>query len=91
MTRSSDPAPDGTASDPVPDGTADGEEQTEPKTVWQAIRLDLIPLVLALGALVVNVVSPDVLSPGLAPLLFLAAAWVAYRIYRKVEAARAAR
>jgi len=78
------------ASDPVPDGAAD-EEPAEPKTVWEAIRLDLIPLVLAVGALVVNVVSPDVLSPGLAPLLFLAAAWVAYRIHRKVQAVRARR
>jgi hypothetical protein len=32
-----------------------------------------------------------VLSPGLAPLLFIAAAWVGYRIYRKAEAVRARR
>lgn len=73
---------------PEPGGTADGE-QAEPTTVWAAIRLDLVPLVLAVGALVVNVISPDVLSPGLAPLLLIAAAWVAYRIYRKVQAVRA--
>jgi hypothetical protein len=90
VTPAPGPVPDVAARGPVPDGTAEGEP-AEPRTVWEAIRLDLIPLGLALGALVVNVVSPDVLSPGLAPLLFIAAAWVGYRIYRKAEAVRARR
>lgn len=65
------------------------EEGTAPTTVWAAVRFDLIPLVLALGALVVNMVSPDALSPALTPLLFVAIAWVAYRIHRKVQTVRA--
>ncbi|MFN2319728.1 MAG: hypothetical protein ABR500_08615 [Dermatophilaceae bacterium] len=73
---------------PSDEGAADADE---PATVWAAIRLDLIPLVLALGALVVNLVSPDSLSPALTPLLLLAIAWVAYRIYRKVQAVHAHR
>lgn len=72
---------------PPPDDDA-GEEATEPTTVWAAIRLDLIPLVLALAALVVNLVSPDALSPALTPLLLVAIGWVAYRIHRKVQAVR---
>ena len=76
---------------PTPTGDADDEAAAEPTTVWAAIRLDLIPLVLALGALAVNLVRPDALSPALTPLLFVAIGWVAYRIYRKVEAVRARR
>lgn len=56
--------------------------------MWQAIKWDVVVLVLALAALLANLLIPDALSPGLVPLLFLAAAWVGYRIYRKVQAVR---
>lgn len=57
-------------------------------TLWQAIKWDVVVLALALAALLANLLIPDALSPGLTPLLFLAAAWVGYRIYRKVQAIR---
>lgn len=62
------------------------EDETEPPTVWGAIRVDLVPFVLAVLALAVNVLSPDALSPALTPVLLVAIGWVAYRIYRKVRA-----
>lgn len=77
--------------DPVPPSPAAGGDDAAdgPATVWAAIRLDLIPLVLATAALVLNIVSPDALSPGLTPLLLVAIGWVAYRMYRKVQEVRA--
>lgn len=71
------PAP--STGDDSPDGSA------EPPTVWAEIRLDLLVVVLALIALVVNLVSPDALSPALTPVLLIATGWVAYRIFRKVR------
>ena len=73
---------------PPSPGADDDAVDDGPTTVWAAIRLDLIPLVLAAAALVVNLVSPDALSPGLTPLLLVAIGWVAYRIHRKVQAVR---
>ena len=64
------------------------EDDTEPTTVWTAIRIDLLPLALAVLALTVNVLSPDALSPALTPVLLVAIGGVAYRIYRTVQAVR---
>lgn len=70
-------------------GRNPGAKPTEPTTIWQAIKWDVVVLVAALTALVANLLIPDTLSPGLAPLLFLAAAWVGYRMFRKIQAVRA--
>lgn len=61
----------------------------QPTTVWQAIRWDVLVLVLALAALLANLLLPDALSPGLAPLMLAAAAWVGYRIFKKIQVVRA--
>lgn len=66
-----------------------GSASAPPPTLWRAVRPDVLVLVLVLGAVTVNVISPDALSPGLTPLLFAAAAWVAYRIVRTAQRLRA--
>ena len=83
-------------STPPDDERAVGEDSLAgdadaPTTIWAAIRVDLIPLALALAALAVNGVSPDALSPALTPLLLIAIGWVAYRIVGKVRDVRGRR
>jgi uncharacterized membrane-anchored protein len=72
-------------------GPAENDDDSTPTTVWAAIRVDLLPLVLALAALAVNLVRPDALSPALTPLLLVAIGWVAYRILVKVRDVRTRR
>ena len=65
------------------------EADAPPATIWQAIRFDLVVFALATGGLVVNLVSPDSLSPALMVLFGLAMGWIGYRMFRKIQLVRA--
>ncbi|MBC7309867.1 MAG: hypothetical protein GXY39_04140 [Actinomycetales bacterium] len=71
-----------TGDQPAPSG------EPEQGSLWQEIKWDVVVLAFGVAALLANLLIPDALSPGLAPLLFLAVAWVAYRISQKVRARR---
>jgi hypothetical protein len=90
-----DPAGGDSAADPGElDAAGDGGPVPErardapPATLVEAIRWDVIVLLVAVIALLGNIVVPDELSPALTGFLALAVLWVGYRIVVKVRAFR---
>jgi hypothetical protein len=71
--------------EPVPE---DPPEVEVPDTLIEAIRWDVIVLLLALLALGANLLFPDELSSALLVFLGLAVLWVGYRIVVNVRAFR---
>lgn len=66
----------------------ESEEPKAPDTLLEAIRWDVIVLLIALVALGGNLLFPDELSSALLVFLGLAVLWVGYRIIVKVRAFR---
>jgi hypothetical protein len=86
--------PAGDGDDGDIDTPGDGEPAPErtpeppPATLVEAIRWDVIVLLVAVIALLGNIVVPDELSPALTGFLALAVLWVGYRVVVKVRAFR---
>ena len=64
-------------------------ENDSPDTLMEAIRWDVIVLLLALGAFGANLIFPDELSSAILLFLGLAVLWIGYRITVKVRTFRA--
>ena len=82
MPPDKDPEPEHTPASSAPDTDV-------PDTLVEAIRWDVIVLLLALMALGANLVVPDELSSAILLFLGLAVLWIGYRITVKVRAFRA--